>query len=164
MTDNIPITKIRKRILDNRGLTSIQPSARKHKRLKPSHLTSLDHLKTPKMRYLELKYKAPIEQMLLSGSLSVVVKNLGNEIDTSTASKWIKKLNLRYSADNLPNCEGCLHYRPSCDYGICVLLIELELWELVELKKQTMTGELMELEKQKLITEKVVQEIMEEQE
>lgn len=95
-------------------------------------------LKTPLMRYLELVHGEPIEQMLLSGSLSVVAKKLDNEVDTSTLSKWIKKLHLRYSAENLPCCQDCKSYGPACESGVCYVLIELELYGLLPLKRKEM--------------------------
>ena len=62
----------------------------------------------------------------MSGSLSVVAGRLGGEVDTSTLSRWIKKLRLRYTEDNLPGCDGCRYTRPVCEFGICRILVELE--------------------------------------
>jgi len=90
------------------------------------------------MRYLELVHGEPIERMLLSGSLSVVAKRLDNEVDVSTLSKWIKKLRLRYTADNLPQCDGCSKFGPACTSGVCYILIELELYGLLQLKRKEM--------------------------
>lgn len=92
--------------------------------------------KTPMMRYLELVHGVPIEKLLLAGSLSVVAKKLNT--DPSTISKWIKKLRLRYSKDNLPACDRCIRRGPACDSGICYILIELEEYELLELKCKSM--------------------------
>ena len=128
---------IRAKVLKDRGITSFQPERGKHRHLKPIPQPTIDPtLKTPMMRYLELVHGEPIEVMLLSGSLSVVAKKLDNEVDVSTLSKWIKRLRLRYTADNLPNCEGCPKYGPACDSGICYILIELELYDLLSIKKQ----------------------------
>lgn len=131
-----PPDKIRARLLKERGLAQHRPEKGKHRRFKPiiEGLTS-GKSKTSLMKYLEQKYGEPIEQVLLSGSLSIVARKLGGEVDTSTLSKWIKKLRLRYNEDNLPNCESCSWYRPACDLGICYILIELELWDLLEVKK-----------------------------
>lgn len=128
--------QIRQQLLKEKGLTSFKPE-KKHSKLKPVPMPTIDpKLKTPMMRYLELVHGEPIERMLLSGSLSVVAKRLDNEVDTSTLSKWIKKLKLRYSETNLPSCEGCASRGPACDSGICYILIELELYDLSQIKRK----------------------------
>ena len=125
------------RILKERGLLEHSPAPRKHRRLQPATKVSVPvGLKTTLMLYLEQKYGVAIEDVLLSGSLSEVVKKLGDEVDTTTISKWIKRFNLRYSEDNLPNCEGCKQYGPACEVGMCYVLIGLELYELIEAKKK----------------------------
>jgi len=134
MTKTTP-NNIRTQAMKELGITTFK-QAGKQRRLKPDTVGSIpSELKTPLMRYLELVYGEPVEKMLLSGSLSVVAKHLGNEVDVSTLSKWIKKLKLRYTADNLPVCDGCRRYGPACDSGVCYLLIELELYNLLEVKK-----------------------------
>jgi hypothetical protein len=50
-------------------------------------------LKTPLMRALEREHGQPLEKLLVDGSLSMVSEKL--RVDTSTVSKWIKKLGLR---------------------------------------------------------------------
>jgi len=132
----------RDRILKERGLLVKQPAPRKHKRLQPAIKVSIAAIsKTPLMRYLEQKYGKPIEDMLVSGSLSVVAKRLGSEVDTSTLSRWIKKLKLRYTEDNLPSCEGCKQYGLACQQGVCYVLLSLELYELVPIKqKEVLNG------------------------
>lgn len=128
---------IRSKLLKEQGLTEYKPEPRKHKRFKPIIEPSIGGTgKTPLMRYLEQRYGEAIEKILLSGSLSVVRKRLDNEVDTSTLSRWIKRFKLRYTVDNLPNCLGCRHYGPACDSGVCYLLIELELWDLIPIKKK----------------------------
>lgn len=133
-------TQLRQQLLKEKGITSFKPE-HKHSKLRHVPMPTLDpRLKTPMMRYLELVHGEPIERVLLSGSLSVVAKKLDNEVDTSTLSKWIKRLKLRYSEDNLPNCQGCSRYGPACDGGVCYILIELELYSLLQLKKEEMFG------------------------
>ena len=132
-------TQIRQQLLKEKGLTSFKPKRVKHAKLRPAPTAPIDpKLKTPMMRYLELVHGEPIERMLLAGSLSVVAKKLDNEVDVSTVSKWIKKLKLRYSEDNLPDCQGCSRYGAACDSGICYILIELELYDLLQLKRKEM--------------------------
>ena len=139
MTRTTP-TQIRQQLLKEKGLTSFKPERVKHSKLKPVPMPTTDpRLKTPMMRYLELVHGEPIERMLLSGSLSVVAKKLDNEVDTSTLSKWIKKLKLRYTNTNLPQCDGCSRYGSACDGGVCYILIELELYDLLMLKRKEMT-------------------------
>lgn len=127
----------KQRILKERGLLEHQPAPKKHRRIVPSIEGQVSGVsKTPLMRYLEQKYKQPIEQLLVSGSLSVVAKRLGNEVDTSTLSRWIKRFKLRYNANNLPQCEDCKQYGLACEQGICYTLINLGLFELVPIKKK----------------------------
>lgn len=127
---------IRRKALKERGITAFKP---KHgsRKLRPAPYPSInENIKTPMMRYLELAYGEPIEQMLLSGSLSVVAKKLNGEVDTSTISKWIKRLRLRYTTTNLPKCKGCTRYTPACESGVCHILMELELYDLVHIKRR----------------------------
>ena len=133
--------QIRQQLLFEKGLTSFKPTTKHRAKLSPAMPPVNGKLKTPLMRYLELVHGEPIEQMLMSGSLSVVAKKLDNEVDTSTLSKWIKRLKLRYSEDNLPQCEGCRRYGSACDNGICYILIELELYGLLQLKRKEMLDE-----------------------
>jgi len=132
-------TQIRQQLMKEKGLTTFKPDTKHRAKLRAVPKPTIDNrLKTPMMRYLELVHGEPIESMLLSGSLSVVAKRLDNEVDTSTLSKWIKRLKLRHSEDNLPKCEGCVRYGPACDSGICYILIELERFDLLPLKKEEM--------------------------
>ena len=134
--------KARERILKERGLLECTPTIRKPKRLQPAvKVTILDIPKTPLMRYLEEKYRCKIEDVLVSGSLSVVAKRLGNEVDASTLSRWIKRFKLRYGVDNLPQCEGCKQYGLACQEGICYVLIGLELYDLIPVKQKEVLNE-----------------------
>jgi len=128
----------KERILKERGLTQVQTSTRKSRKFVPKVPTNSALPKTTLMKYLENKYGVAIEQVLTSASLSVVAKRLGNEVDETTISKWIKKLKLRYTKDNLPTCNGCVRRGPACEGGICLVLIELERYELVPIKKEEM--------------------------
>ena len=132
----------RERILKERGLLVKQPAPRRHKILQPAIRVTISGIsKTPLMRYLEQKYGKSIEDVLVSGSLSIVAKQLGNEVDTSTLSRWIKRFKLRYTEDNLPNCEGCKQYGLACEQGVCYVLINLELYELVPVKQKEVLNE-----------------------
>ena len=125
------------RILKERGLIITKPAPKKHRRFIPEiKVTYSGKSKTPLMRYLEQKYGIAIEDALVSGSLSIVAKKLGNEVDVTTLSRWIKRFRLRYNADNLPDCEGCKQYGLACEGGICYVLISLGLYELVPIKKE----------------------------
>lgn len=135
------LTDIKAKVMKDRGITSFKPDRHKHRRLKPVPQPRIHlELKTPLMRYFEVVHGEPIEKLLLSGSLSVVAKKLDNEVDTSTLSKWIKRLRLRYTAENLPLCEGCNSYGPACDSGVCYILIELESYDLLQIKKKEVLG------------------------
>lgn len=85
-------TKIRQRILKERGVAPIRSSTTKHRRLAILPETPTDHLKTHAMRLQELKFGIPIEELLLDGSLSQISNKLG--LDKSTISRWIKRLDL----------------------------------------------------------------------
>ena len=137
--NNITPTQIRQQLLKEKGLTSFKPDKIKHRKLKPLPRPSINPKhKTPMMLYLELVHGEPIERLLLSGSLSIVAKKLDNKVDVSTISKWIKKLKLRYTENNLPQCDGCSRHEPACDGGVCMILMELGLYNLLTLKRKEM--------------------------
>ena len=126
--------RIRTNLLRQRGLSTNIPGTKIYPVVVP--VTGVK--KTPLMKMLELKYGRGkvIEEILLGGSLGQVRKQLGNEVDETTLSKWIKRFKLRISRDNLPKCDGCLHYKQDCDNGVCLLLIRMEKWELVLEKRK----------------------------
>ncbi len=131
---------VKDRILAERGLVKASRHNPKHNTFSrfvyaPSFPSSS---KTPMMKYLESKYHIAIEQVLVSGSLSVIAKALGNEVDVTTISRWIKRFHLRYSATNLPNCSACNHSTTVCQGGVCAILMSLELYGLVLLKRSQM--------------------------
>lgn len=128
----------RDRILKERGIVQVQTSTRKRRKFFPKVPANSMLAKTPLMKYLESKYGVAMENILTSASLSVVAKRFGNEVDCTTISKWIKKLKLRYTEDNLPQCEGCVRRGPACEGGICLVLIELELYNLVPIMKEAL--------------------------
>lgn len=129
------VANMRSRVLRQAGLEQFQPATHKHKQIRRKVTPTNGIYKTPLMRYLEEKYGKPIQDVLTSGSLSVVAKFWGNEVDVTTISKWIKKLKLRYMKDNLPDCTYCNSYVPTCDLGVCQILMDMELWDLVQLKR-----------------------------
>ena len=129
----------KEKILQERGLVLTKPRGKYW--YKPRPVVDDTKPKTALMKYLEQKYKVDIVDVLLTNSLSKAAKRLGGEVDTSTLSKWIKRLRLRYTKDNLPECKGCKHRGVACDGGICYVLISLELWDLVPIKKEELLGE-----------------------
>lgn len=131
-------SSIRKQILRERGLTVTKPGKRKHRRLAVVPATSLDELKTPTMRYLELKFCQPIEELLLLGSLGSTAEQLG--INFTTVFKWRKRLNLNYSPTNLPQCKGCPRRNKRCKCGRCIILYEMKEYDLAKLKKSQVLG------------------------
>ena len=130
----------KERIMKERGLVSTQTAPNKSRRFTPRILPDYSVPKTTLMKYLENKYGIRIEEVLVSGSLSMVAKKLGDEVDVTTISKWIKKFKLRYTATNLPNCTTCRQYGPACEGGICLVLIKLELYELIPTMKEKLFG------------------------
>lgn len=136
--------ELRNKVLAARGLRKQKPT-RKRERSKLVRNTAEaifvpDSIKTDKMRYLEVKYGKPIQHLLLAGSLSQVEKNLNHEVDFTTISKWIKKLKLRYTVDNMPKCDGCPRWNTLCQAGYCQLLADSQP-ELLLKKKEELLGE-----------------------
>lgn len=135
--DEVKRLSPKERILKERGMLQRQPAPKRHKILQPAiKVTVAATSKTPLMRYLETKYGKAIEDMLVSGSLSIVAKQLGGEVDTSTLSRWIKRFKLRYSEGNLPSCTDCKQYGLACEQGACYVLINLELYDLLPIKRE----------------------------
>ena len=107
---------IRNRLLKERGLVPVSGG-----KLRKVPVTQLDHLKTDKMRLIEIKYGKTIEEMLTSGTCREVEKRYG--IDFTTVSRWINKLNIRYTPDNLPTCQDCIEMNTTCQVtGLCLVL------------------------------------------
>ena len=135
---NPTLNDIRRQVLKDRGITSFKPKKKqRHLRAIPKPAIN-PKLKTPLMKYFELIKGQPIEELLLCGSLSHVAGVLNNEVDVSTISKWIKRLKLRYTKDNLPDCEGCGKRGPACESRICYILVELGLYDLLLRKREEM--------------------------
>lgn len=88
MTDRTPITKLRKQILEARGVT---PEPKTKRLLKPEELPDL-YPKTPQMKLIELRYKVRLEQVIFKGSLLDICKQFNWEIDKSTVSRWRKHI------------------------------------------------------------------------
>jgi len=135
---NPTLNDIRRQVLKDRGIASFKPKKKQHHLRAVPKPTINPKLKTPLMKYFELVKGQPIEELLLCGSLSHVAKVLDDEVDVSTISKWIKKLKLRYTKDNLPDCEGCNKKGPACESGICYILVEQGLYDLLLLKREEM--------------------------
>jgi len=123
---------IREAILKERGLHTHKTKS-KHRRLVDTYPIPDGITKTMGMRYLEEKFKKPIQELVSTGSLSVVAKKLGT--DPSTISRWKKRLGVTYSTDRLPVCKGCPKHGPFCQVGICNVLVDLKLWDLIPLKR-----------------------------
>lgn len=86
MPDRKPIAHLRRQILDRAGVT-MQKHTRK---LIPIENTPDVFPKTPKMKYLETKYKCKIESIIFRWSLDDVVMYFRQEVDRSTISRWRK--------------------------------------------------------------------------
>ena len=132
----------RERILRQHGLKETHPPPRKKRKLVVRRESSIR--KTAMMRYLEEKYAIVIEDILVSGSLSTIADRLGYEVGLSTLSKWRKEFNLRYTISNLPDCVGCQHSNPTCQAGICYVLLHvgsgIKTAELMEAKRKEVLG------------------------
>lgn len=84
MSDQMPVAKLRRRILNNRGVVV----EKKTKRLLKINEQPDNFPKTSKMKMLEYKYHIKLDVILFDGSLDEVVQFLNGEIDRSTISKW----------------------------------------------------------------------------
>ena len=86
MPERKPISHIHRQILDRAGVTH-----QKHTRkLIPIEDTPDIFPKTPKMKYLETKYKCKMEAVIFHWSLDEVVAQFHQEVDRSTISRWRK--------------------------------------------------------------------------
>jgi hypothetical protein len=85
-----PIRVLRKRIMTSRGIKIAKSSLRTHKKLEAKISHVLFKEKTVLMRLLEQQHGMTIEDILTSGSLKYIEKTY--HIDSTTASKWRKKL------------------------------------------------------------------------
>ncbi len=127
------------KILRERGLMITQESKGKRRHIVSTPSQVPDNHKTPLMKMAEVTLGQPIEVILMSGSLSQVAGRIG--CDPSTVSKMIKRLKLRWSADNLPDCSRCDRATLACIDGVCNILVDAGLVELVEVKaKQILEG------------------------
>lgn len=84
---------VRDRILRERGLTTTRSSVKEHKQIVRASDSVSFLKKTSLMKYLEVRHKQSIVDILASGSLTHIHRKYG--IDRSTASKWKKKLRLQ---------------------------------------------------------------------
>ena len=110
------LAKIRSRLLSARGV-EYKPKPR------PKKAPKKDKAKTWAMIALETQTGKPIQELLLSCSLSQFEKRY--HVDHSTASKWIKRLSLRWHEGNLPSCTGCSRKDLTCQATrICHLLLD----------------------------------------
>lgn len=87
MTDRTPSARLRRQILNHKG---VQP-AKRTKRLQTVDEQPDSFPKTAKMKMLEYKYRIKLEFILWDGSLDDVVRFLNNEVDRATISKWRKR-------------------------------------------------------------------------
>ena len=137
---------LKERILRERGLVRVKEHKPKSKRdhfgkFLPLPKPSTKKLKkTPMMKYLEQKYKVVMEEALTNGSLSIVAKQFGNEVNVSTISRWIKRFGLRYTSDNLPSCDNCQHWTMACNGGVCSILMMMEEYDLMMEKRKQLLG------------------------
>lgn len=122
----------KQKILHERGVRIVKPEQYKHKKLIRLPPTQLNHMKTPTMRLIEIEHKASIEELLLSGTVTQVAARL--RTNKGTISKWKHRLQLVWSADNLPKCEGCTRATYICVLGVCRLLLDCGQEELCMLK------------------------------
>ena len=82
------IAKLRRQILKGRGVT---PAKHTKQLLTEDELPDL-YTKTPKMKYIELKYHIHLENEIFKGSLFDVSRRFSYEIDRSTVSRWRKHI------------------------------------------------------------------------
>lgn len=87
MPDNTAIAELRRKIMKERGIVAVAPTTRK-----PMTQEQLDtrYPQTQSMKYIELKYGDRLENLIGTGTIDQVAKDL--DIDRSTVSKWRKLL------------------------------------------------------------------------
>lgn len=81
---NTSIAELRRRVLLRRGVVP----AKHTKKLLTFEEEPDDYPKTPKMKYIELKYHIRIEKEIFIGSLFDVSKRFRYEVDRSTVLRW----------------------------------------------------------------------------
>lgn len=85
MKKNMPISHLKKSIMEQRGIAQFEPKTKKP--LKPSQLPTLFN-KTLAMQLLELKFNKPITDIVYDGNIYQVEAKYG--VDATTVSKWRK--------------------------------------------------------------------------
>jgi len=94
------MTSLKDRILKERGLVKVKKHIPGHTRdafggfVKSPKASINGKRKTALMMYLEQKYSVDIKEVLVSGSLPIIVKRLGGEVNYSTISRWRKRFGL----------------------------------------------------------------------
>lgn len=88
MTETTPIAKLRRQILEAKGITLSKHT----KKPKPIELPPDKFPKTGKMKYLELRYHLLIEEVIFTMSLNSLVQKLGGEVDRATVSRWRQRV------------------------------------------------------------------------
>jgi hypothetical protein len=88
MSDNTPISHLRKQILKQAGK---YPTPRSKKMVIAAELPDL-FPKTHTMKLLEYEHNIPIEKIIFKGSLNEVVRYIRGRVDRSTISKWRKHI------------------------------------------------------------------------
>ncbi|KKL12834.1 hypothetical protein LCGC14_2531810 [marine sediment metagenome] len=82
------LAKLRREILKRKGIAT-EPKTKRL--LTQAELPDL-YPKTSKMRYIELKYKIHLEDVIFLGSLTDVCGYFRWEVDRSTISRWRKHI------------------------------------------------------------------------
>ena len=84
MSERTPLTRLKRQLLNRRNLTLL-PHTRKPVRA-PEPLD--EYPKSPKMKYLELKYQCSLKIVLFTKSLSDAEQFFRHEVDRTTLSRW----------------------------------------------------------------------------
>ena len=133
---------IEDKILKQRGLIRHKPAIDRPKRLAPAKpFKTFDDMKNKNMRYVEMKYGVRLERLLMSGSLNVISKAIGNSVNRSTLGRWRSMLQLCYDKEHLPACEHCTYQEDMCSIGACAVLVKLGRSDLLAAKKSEICGD-----------------------
>ena len=139
MDEVTPLSVLRKRILEERGLELVKkPRSNRSvvRRKKPPVSGIPKRLKTKPMLLLELQVGRSIDYILTDGSLREVASKYS--LSKSTAYNWKRQLTLVWSESNLPSCVGCTMMDTICigTHYCNVLLRSHAVDKLLNLKKE----------------------------
>lgn len=92
MTDTVPITEIRRRIIKGHGLVPPKHPPYYLPRQPDYDESAIDFPKTNLMKYIETRYNIVLKTDIYRGSINDTCSRYGWEVDRSTISRWRKAI------------------------------------------------------------------------